>query len=87
MSSECEVCGCVLPDNYYYLSYAHSKQNEESHLFICEQCMYDVKDFLTRIAKGKIKLIEKTFDKKTYSVSFELPDGYSIIRGSDDEEQ
>lgn len=84
--SNCDGCGEKLSDDYYYLSFAHSKHNEEGHLYFCKECFFEIRKHLTKPNVIKLKKIKKMFDNSTYNVSFELPDGYKIIRGNKNEE-
>jgi len=81
----CDRCGCELDENYYYLSYAHYRKNEEGHFYICPACLFEIKETLNIKKTIKAKYLKRTFDKNVYSISFDLPEGYEIIRGADDE--
>ncbi len=76
----CDRCGCELFD-FYYMSFAHYRNNEEGHFYLCPECMFKIKEVLGEKVKVEARHIKKSVDNKTYTVSFELPDGYDIIRG------
>jgi len=83
----CDRCGCELFD-FYYLSYAHYKNNEEGHFYLCPECLFEIKALLNNVGKRRkvnVKSFKQGFDRETYTVSFDLPDGYDIIKGADDE--
>jgi|GEM_PF-6197873 len=65
---KCDRCGEKVED-YYFVNYIHANHFESGRYELCRQCIIDFKEFM----------------KNTNStVSFNIPDGYNIIKGDKD---
>jgi hypothetical protein len=77
----CDRCGCEIFD-FYYLSYAHSDRDEEGNLVICPRCKHQFDEFM-HFRKAGIEGKEIGKQNSKFTITFNVPDDYEIIRGDE----
>ena len=62
---KCDRCGAEI-EEHFFLNYIHSNFREDGRFILCDQCLIDFKEFIKNT---------------NTSVSFNIPDGYNIVKG------
>lgn len=82
--NNCERCGAELFDYYYVHATSLNSTTGNKHFYICPSCFKELEEFMKgKNIKAIIKRFKDTFDKDTYTISFDLPEGYKIMRGDE----
>lgn len=71
----CSRCGAELFD-FFHGDIFHSHRGDKEHFDLCPACKGKLDIFLTE-KQTKI-------ETETYTLSFDLPDGYKVIKGDED---